>query len=152
MDIQELLQFIYLLIFTVGAVFVGFLCVDFKVCHDCTKTWWGLHFMLNSKYWAMSILYWRYHEKKAEGMTTEDFVNYFTQKYLVDISRSKWNLMPGKKRLTFIKILSNTRFIDEYLNVDKYSYTYHKEVMAAWEDLKKRNEQELARNKDLFNF
>ena len=85
-------------------------------------------------------------------MSTEDFVNYFTQKYLVDISRSKWNLMPGKKRLTFIKILSNTRFIDEYLNVDKYSYTYHKEVMAAWEDLKKRNEQELARNKDLFNF
>ena len=68
MDIQELLQFIYLLIFTVGAVFIAFLCVDFKVCHECTRTWWGLHFMLNSKYWAMSILYWRYHEKKAEGI------------------------------------------------------------------------------------
>lgn len=38
-----------------------------------------------------------YHEKKAEGMNTEDFVDYFTQKYLVDISRSKWNLMPEKK-------------------------------------------------------
>ena len=87
--------------------------------HDCTRTWWGLHVMLNSKYWAMSILYWRYHEKKAEGMSTEDFANYFTQKYL---------------------------------SVDKYSYTYHKEVMSAWEDLKKRNESELARKKDLFNF
>lgn len=85
-------------------------------------------------------------------MNTEDFVNYFTQRYLMDISHSKWNLMPEKKRLTFIKILSNTKFIDEYLNVDKYSYTYHKEVMAAWEDLKKRNESELARKKDLFNF
>ena len=30
--------------------------------------------MLSSKYWAMSILYWRYHEKKAEGMSTEDSV------------------------------------------------------------------------------
>ena len=48
MDIQELLQFIYLLIFTVVAVFIAFLCVDFKVCHECTRTWWGLHFMLNS--------------------------------------------------------------------------------------------------------
>lgn len=43
-------------------------------------------------------------------MSTEDFVNYFTHKYLVDISRSKWNLMPEKKRPTFIKILSNTKF------------------------------------------
>lgn len=50
MDIQELWQFIYLLIFTVGTLFVGFLGVDFKVCHDCTRTWWGLHFMLNSKW------------------------------------------------------------------------------------------------------
>ena len=40
MDIQELWQFIYLLIFTVGTLFVGFLGVDFKVCHDCTRTWW----------------------------------------------------------------------------------------------------------------
>lgn len=37
MDIQELLQFIYLLIFTVGAVFIAFLCVDFKVCHECKQ-------------------------------------------------------------------------------------------------------------------
>ena len=34
MDIQELWQFIYLLIFTVGTLFIAFLCVDFMVCHD----------------------------------------------------------------------------------------------------------------------
>lgn len=152
MDIQEVWEFIYLLIFIVGFLFVGFLCVDFKVCHDFTRSWWGLHFMLNSEYWAMSILYRRYHEKKAEGMTTYDFVNYFTQRYLVNVSRSKWQFMPEKSKFTFIEILSNTKFIDEYMNTDKYSYTYHKEVMSAWEDLKKRNESELAQNKDIFNF
>ena len=45
MDIQELWQFIYFLIFTVGTLFVGFLGVDFKVCHDCTRTWWETYFI-----------------------------------------------------------------------------------------------------------
>ena len=46
---HDLLQFLLILLFAIVTVFTGFLGVDFKICHECTRTWWGLHFMLNSK-------------------------------------------------------------------------------------------------------
>ena len=152
MDIQELWQFIYLLIFTVGTLFIAFLCVDFKVCHDFTRSWNGLRFMLNMRYLVMSILYKRYHDAQAEGISTDEFIIAFTDRYLLDMSNSKWRFMPEKAKITFIEILSSPKFIDQYLAVDKYSYAYHKEVMAAWNQLKQQKAKARSQCKDIYNF
>lgn len=66
---HDLLQFLLILLFAIVTVFTGFLGMDFKVCHDFTRSWNGLRFMLNMRYWAMSILYKRYHDARAEGMS-----------------------------------------------------------------------------------
>lgn len=152
METQELLEFIYFVIFTVGAVFTVLLCVDFKVCHEFTGAWNGLRFMLDMRYWAMSILYKRYQDARAKSISTDKFIIDFTDRYLLDMSNSKWRFLPEKAKITFIEILSSPKFIDQYLAVDKYSYTYHKEVMAAWYQLKQQKAKNRSQCKDIHNF
>lgn len=149
---KELLQFLYIVLTAIGTLSVGFLAVDFKVCHDFTGTWNGFRFLLNMRYWAMSILYKRYQEAKTEGMSTSKFIIAFTERYLLDVSNSKWRFMPDTAKITFVEILSSPKFIDQYLDIDQYSYKYHKEVMAAWERLKQQKAKERSQCKDIFNF
>ena len=66
---HDLLQVLLILLFSIVTVFTGFLGVDFKVCHDFTRSRNGLRFILNMRYWAISILYKRYHDARAEGMS-----------------------------------------------------------------------------------
>lgn len=152
METQELLSFIYFVIFTVGAVFIALLCVDFKVCYECTRAWNGLRFMLDMRYWAMSILYKRYQDAQAKAISTDKFIIDFTDRYLLDMSNSKWRFLPEKAKITFIEILSSPKFIDQYLAVDKYSYTYHKEVMTAWDQFKQQKAKNRSQSKDIHNF
>ena len=149
---HDLLQFLLILLFAIVTVFTGFLGMDFKVCHDFTRSWNGLRFMLNMRYWAMSILYRRYHDAREEGMSTDKFIIDFTDRYLLDMTNSKWRFMPEKAKITFIEILSSPKFIDQYLAVDKYSYAYHKEVMAAWNQLKQQKAKARSQCKDIYNF
>ena len=51
---NELFQF-FLVLTPLVIVPIGFLAVDFKVCHEFTGAWNGLRFMLDMRYWAMCI-------------------------------------------------------------------------------------------------
>ena len=42
----------------------------------------------------MSILYRRYHDAREEGMSTDKFIIDFTDRYLLDMTNSKWRFMP----------------------------------------------------------
>ena len=110
---HDLLQFLLILLFAIVTVFTGFLGMDFKVFHDFTRSWNGLRFMLNMRYLVMSILYKRYHDAQAEGISTDEFIIAFTDRYLLDMSNSKWRFMPEKAKITFIEILSSPKFIDQ---------------------------------------
>ena len=39
-------------------------------CRQITRTWDFIRFRYNSKFWALSILNWRYRQKKALGLST----------------------------------------------------------------------------------
>ena len=149
---NDVLQFIVVVGFAIVSVFTGFLCVDFKVCHEFTGAWNGLRFMLDMRYWAMSILYKRYQDARAKSISTDKFIIDFTDRYLLDMSNSKWRFLPEKAKITFIEILSSPKFIDQYLAVDKYSYTYHKEVMTAWNQFKQQKAKNRSQSKDIHNF
>ena len=61
----------------------------------------------------MNILYKRYHDAQAEAISTDEFIIAFTDRYLLDMSNSKWRFMPEKAKITFIEILSSPKFIDQ---------------------------------------
>ena len=54
---------------------------------------------------------------------------------------SKWN---GEERTIFVEILSNPEFIEDNLGLDRYTKRDHDRILAAWEDLKRSYDEELA--------
>lgn len=76
MEILDLITRI-LYIMAIVAVIVGPLAAMLLACRQVTGTLDLRHFYGDSRYWAMSILNFRYKEKKAEGMSSMGRSNIF---------------------------------------------------------------------------
>ena len=113
-------------------------------CKKITGTFNVPTLLLNRKYWALSILNWQYGLKRAEGVSTRDFIIWFNVTYLSQGFRSRWKILTSEERTLFVEILSNPEFIEENLGLKKYTAKEHKRILAAWEDLKRSYDEELA--------
>jgi hypothetical protein len=102
-------------------------------------------FIFDRKYWALSILNWQYRLKKAEGVSTRDFIIWFNVHYLSKGFRSRWRFLKSEERTLFVEILSNPEFIEENLGLDKYTVKEHNRILADWEELKRFYDEELAK-------
>lgn len=103
MEILDLITRI-LYIIAIVAVIVGPLAAMLLACRQVTGTWDLRHFYGDSRYWAMSILNFRYMEKKAEGLSAREFVRFFNHNYLSKGFLGMWRL-PS----TTLLLLSPTR-------------------------------------------
>lgn len=103
MEILDLITRI-LYIIAIVAVIVGPLAAMLLACRQVTGTWDLRHFYGDSRYWAMSILNFRYKEKKAEGLSAREFVRFFNHNYLSKGFLGMWRL-PS----TTLLLLSPTR-------------------------------------------
>ena len=136
MEILDLITRV-LYIIAIVVVVVGPLATMILTCRQVTGTWNVRHFFCNRKYWALSILNWRYREKKAEGLSTRDFIRFINSYYLANGFVSRWKFMKQEERTLFVEILSNPGFIEENLGLFKYTVEEHARILAAWEKLKK---------------
>ena len=114
-------------------------------CKQITGTYSVYHLIFNRKYWALSILNWQYRLKKAEGVSTRDFIIWFNVHYLSKGFRSRWRFLKSEERTLFVEILSNPEFIEENLGLDKYTVKEHNRILADWEELKRFYDEELAK-------
>ena len=114
-------------------------------CKQLTGTFSVRKFAFDRKYWALAVLNWQYRLKRAEGISTRDFVIWFNVSYLSKGFRSRWKILKSEERTLFVEILSNPEFIEENLGLDKYTVKEHKRILAAWEDLKRFYDEELAK-------
>ena len=126
-----------LYIIAIVVVIVGLLATMVVACHQVTGTWNIRRFYCNKQYWALSILNWRYREKKAEGLSTRDFIRFINSHYLANGFVSRWKFMTQEERTLFVEILSNPEFIEENLGLYKYSFEEHTRILTDWEDLKR---------------
>ena len=113
-------------------------------CKKITVTFNVPTLLLNRKYWALSILNWQYRLKKGEGVSTRDFIIWFNVHYLSKGFRSRWKILTSEERTIFVEILSNPEFIEDNLGLDRYTKRDHDRILAAWEDLKRSYDEELA--------
>ena len=148
MEILDLITRI-LYIIAIVAVIVGPLVAMVLACRQVTGTWDLRHFYGDSRYWAMSILNFRYKEKKAEGLSAREFIRFFNRNYLAKGFWGFWKRLNNEERATFVEILSNPRFIEENLGHEKYTIEIHQQITASWDELKKRHEEELAMMEDI---
>ena len=148
MEILDLITRI-LYIIAIVAVIVGPLAAMLLACRQVTGTWDLRHFYGDSRYWAMSILNFRYKEKKAEGLSAREFIRFFNRHYLAKGFWGFWKRLNNEERATFVEILSNPRFIEENLGHEKYTIEIHQQITASWDELKKRHEEELAMMEDI---
>ena len=142
MEILDLITRI-LYIIAVVVVVVGPMTAMAVTCHQVTRTWNVRRFYGDRRYWAMSILNFRYREKKAEGLSGREFVRFFNSYYLAKGFWGMWRKLNDEERRTFVEILSNPRFIEENLGVKIYTLDKHQQVIASWEELKLRYKAEL---------
>ena len=142
MEILDLITRILYIIAVVG-VGVGPMTAMAVTCHQVTRTWNVRRFYGDRRYWVMSILNFRYREKKAEGLSGREFVRFFNSYYLAKGFWGMWRKLDDEERRTFVEILSNPRFIEENLGVERYTLEKHQQVIAAWEELKLRYKAEL---------
>ena len=142
MEILDLITRI-LYIIAVVVVVVGPMTAMAVTCHQVTRTWNVRRFYGDRRYWAMSILNFRYREKKAEGLSGREFVRFFNSYYLAKGFWGMWRKLDDEERRTFVEILSNPRFIEENLGVKIYTLDKHQQVIASWEKLKLRYKAEL---------
>ena len=134
-----------LYIIAIVVVVTGPLATMILTCHQVTGAWNFRQFYGNSRYWALAILNFRYKEKKAEGLSSREFVRFFNGQYLAKGFWGFWKRLNNQERITFIEILSNPRFIEENLGLEKYTLEVHQQITASWNELKKKYEEELAR-------
>lgn len=144
MEILDLITRI-LYILAIVVVVVGPLATMVLTCHQVTGTWDLRRFYGNSRFWAMAILNFRYKEKRAEELSTREFVRFFNSHYLSKGFWGFWKRLNDDERRTFVEILSNPRFIEENLGLEKYTFELHQQITASWDKLKKEYEEELAR-------
>lgn len=142
MEILDIITRI-LYIIAVVVVVVGPMTAMVVTCHQVTHTWNVRHFYGDRRYWAMSILNFRYREKKAEGLSGREFVRFFNSYYLAKGFWGMWRKLNDEERRTFVEILSNPRFIEENLGVKIYTLEKHQQVIASWEKLKLQYKAEL---------
>ena len=142
MEILDLITRI-LYIIAVVVVVVGPMTAMAVTCHQVTRTWNVRRFYGDRRYWAMSILNFRYREKKAEGLSGREFVRFFNSYYLAKGFWGMWRKLNDEERRTFVEILSNPRFIEENLGVEIYTLEKHQQVIASWEKLKLQYKAEL---------
>lgn len=100
--------------------------------------------LINRKYWALSILNWQYRLKKGEDVSTRDFIIWFNVHYLSKGFRSRWKILTSEERTIFVEILSNPEFIEDNLELDKYTKRDYDRILAVWEDLKRSYDDGLA--------
>lgn len=142
MEILDLITRI-LYIIAVVVVVVGPMTAMAVTCHQVTGTWNVRRFYFDGKYWALSILNFRYREKQTEGMSGREFVRFFNSYYLAKGFWGMWRKLNDEERKTFVAILSNPKFIEENLGVKRYTLEKHQQVIASWEELKLRYKAEL---------
>ena len=114
-------------------------------CKQLTGTFSVRKFAFDRKYWALAVLNWQYRLKRAEGISTRDFVIWFNVSYLSKGFRSRWKILKSEERTLFVEILSNPEFIEENLGLDKYTVKEHNRILADWEELKRLYDEELAK-------
>ena len=114
-------------------------------CKQLTGTFSVRKFAFDRKYWALAVLNWQYRLKRAEGISTRDFVIWFNVSYLSKGFRSRWKSLNSEERTLFVEILSNPEFIEENLGLDKYTVKEHNRILADWEELKRFYDEELAK-------
>ena len=148
MEILELIADILTMI-AIAIVVVGLLLITVLACYQVTGTWNLRQYYGNSRYWAMSILNFRYKEKKAEGLSAREFVRFFIHNYLSKGFLGMWRKLNDEERTTFVEILSNPKFIEENLGHEKYTIEIHHQITASWDELKKRHKEELAMMEDI---
>lgn len=142
MGMQHNIVDILTIIVSVGVVVVP-LSAMAVACRQVTGTWNVRRFYGDHRYWAMSILNFRYREKKTEGMSGREFVRFFNSYYLAKGFWGMWRKLNNEDRKTFVEILSNPRFIEENLGVERYTLEKHQQVVASWEKLKLEYQAEL---------
>ena len=114
-------------------------------CKQLTGSFSVRKFAFDRKYWALAVLNWQYRLKRAEGISTRDFVIWFNVSYLSKGFRSRWKILKSEERTLFVEILSNPEFIEENLGLDKYTVKEHNRILADWEELKRFYDEELAK-------
>ena len=142
MGMQHNIVDILTIIVSIGVVVVP-LSAMAVACRQVTGTWNVRRFYFDGKYWAMSILNLRYREKQTEGMSGREFVRFFNSYYLAKGFWGMWRKLNDEERKTFVEILSNPRFIEENLGVERYTLEKHQQVVASWEKLKLEYKAEL---------
>ena len=106
MEFLDLITWI-LNVITIVIVVVGLLVITVLACYQVTCTWNLRQYYGNSRYWAMSILNFRYKEKKAEGLSAREFVRFFNHNYLSKGFLGMWRRLNDEERTTIVEILSN---------------------------------------------
>ena len=118
-------------------------------CKQLTGTFSVRKFAFDRKYWALAVLNWQYRLKRAEGISTRDFVIWFNVHYLSKGFRSRWRFLKSEERTLFVEILSNPEFIEENLGLDKYTVKEHNRILADWEELKRFYDEQVDPSDDV---
>lgn len=118
-------------------------------CKQLTGTFSVRKFAFDRKYWALAVLNWQYRLKRAEGISTRDFVIWFNVSYLSKGFRSRWKILKSEERTLFVEILSNPEFIEENLGLDKYTVKEHNRILADWEELKRFYDEQVDPSDDV---
>ena len=118
-------------------------------CKQLTGTFSVRKFAFDRKYWALAVLNWQYRLKRAEGISTRDFVIWFNVSYLSKGFRSRWKSLNSEESTLFVEILSNPEFIEENLGLDKYTVKEHNRILADWEELKRFYDEQVDPSDDV---
>ena len=118
-------------------------------CKQLTGTFSVRKFAFDRKYWALAVLNWQYRLKRAEGISTRDFVIWFNVSYLSKGFRSRWKSLNSEERTLFVEIQSNPEFIEENLGLDKYTVKEHNRILADWEELKRFYDEQVDPSDDV---
>ena len=150
MDILKLFSDpLFVLLFFAASAVVMVPIIWIISCKQLTGTFSVRKFAFDRKYWALAVLNWQYRLKRAEGISTRDFVIWFNVSYLSKGFRSRWKSLNSEERTLFVEILSNPEFIEENLGLDKYTVKEHNRILADWEELKRFYDEQVDPSDDV---
>jgi hypothetical protein len=150
MDILNLFSDpLFVLLFFAASAVVMVPIIWIISCKQLTGTFSVRKFAFDRKYWALAVLNWQYRLKRAEGISTRDFVIWFNVSYLSKGFRSRWKSLNSEERTLFVEILSNPEFIEENLGLDKYTVKEHNRILADWEELKRFYDEQVDPSDDV---
>ena len=150
MDILNLFSDpLFVLLFFAASAVVMVPIIWIISCKQLTGTFSVRKFAFDRKYWALAVLNWQYRLKRAEGISTRDFVIWFNVSYLSKGFRSRWKILKSEERTLFVEILSNPEFIEENLGLDKYTVKEHNRILADWEELKRFYDEQVDPSDDV---